>query len=286
MFGTVKPYVPDLRVREHEYYRALYCGLCREMRRATGFFSSASLSYDMVFLLLTKLLYCEEFPKLVRRRCFLHPFRKHAEVTSSPDVNMTARLSAVLVAGKLRDDIKDERGLRRLVAKMKYRFFRRSEKKAGLSETSAHIQALLCALSALERDKTPSVDRPAALFGELLRAVFAEGVTDEGAKKEMGLVGDLLGRVIYKTDAFLDYEEDCRRDRYNPYRCLYGDRKMTEEERASAKAAIRIELMSLEEAILALPLSRDAMIAAIIQNILYLGLPEALETKGQQHGSV
>ena len=50
MFGYVRPYVPDLRVREHELYRAVYCGLCRSMGKHTGCASSFTLSYDFVFL--------------------------------------------------------------------------------------------------------------------------------------------------------------------------------------------------------------------------------------------
>ena len=29
MFGYVKAEIPELKVREKEYYRAIYCGLCR-----------------------------------------------------------------------------------------------------------------------------------------------------------------------------------------------------------------------------------------------------------------
>ena len=31
MFGYVRPYRPELRVREDEYYKGTYCGLCKAM---------------------------------------------------------------------------------------------------------------------------------------------------------------------------------------------------------------------------------------------------------------
>ena len=46
MFGYVMPYVPTLQVQEYELYRAVYCGLCREMGRITGQASRLTLSYD------------------------------------------------------------------------------------------------------------------------------------------------------------------------------------------------------------------------------------------------
>ena len=45
MFGYVKPAYGELRVREHELYKAYYCGLCRAMGRTTGQLSRFSLNY-------------------------------------------------------------------------------------------------------------------------------------------------------------------------------------------------------------------------------------------------
>ena len=50
MFGYIKPLTPELRIREHECYRAYYCGLCRAMGKCTGQCSRMTLSYDFVFL--------------------------------------------------------------------------------------------------------------------------------------------------------------------------------------------------------------------------------------------
>ena len=36
MFGYVKTVRGELRIREYEYYRASYCGLCRAMGKCTG----------------------------------------------------------------------------------------------------------------------------------------------------------------------------------------------------------------------------------------------------------
>ena len=47
MFGYVKPYVPELKVKENEFYRATYCGLCRALGRKSRFLSF-TLSYDFV----------------------------------------------------------------------------------------------------------------------------------------------------------------------------------------------------------------------------------------------
>ena len=38
MFGYVKPVVGELLVKEHEFYKATYCGICRAMKKHTGLF--------------------------------------------------------------------------------------------------------------------------------------------------------------------------------------------------------------------------------------------------------
>ena len=66
MFGYVKPYVPTLQVQEFSLYRAVYCGLCREMGLVTGQLSRITLSYDFCFLALL-LLALSDAPSAVEK---------------------------------------------------------------------------------------------------------------------------------------------------------------------------------------------------------------------------
>ena len=50
MFGYIKPYRPELKLRELEEYKAVYCGLCKELGRSYGIFARFTLSYDFAFL--------------------------------------------------------------------------------------------------------------------------------------------------------------------------------------------------------------------------------------------
>ena len=285
MFGYVRPWNPDLRVRDYEYYRALYCGLCRAMKQTTGVLSSFTLNYDMVFLLMVRLLYKEKGVSFVSRRCMAHPFRRHREAAVTESLRETARLSAILTAAKNRDDLSDERGARRLRARLLSLPLGRAEKKARMPALAQRLTEHLTELSALETAKTASVDAPAELSGRLLGDVFAYGVAD--GRDALYELGFRLGRVIYKIDALDDYREDVARDRYNPYRCLYGDRPMTYENKKAAISGIRLEMELLEEAVLRLPFGESDEIEAIVKNILYLGLDARLAPERKQNeGSV
>ena len=76
MFGYVKPFVPELKVAQHELYRAVYCGLCRAMGRVTGQASRFTLSYDLVFLAAVRMILEGETPVLEHFSCMAHPLTK------------------------------------------------------------------------------------------------------------------------------------------------------------------------------------------------------------------
>ena len=57
MFGYVKPVHSELLVKEHEFYKATYCGICRAMKKHTGFFSNVAITYDSVFLALIRMVF-------------------------------------------------------------------------------------------------------------------------------------------------------------------------------------------------------------------------------------
>jgi len=117
MFGYVRPLVSEMKVRENEMFRALYCGLCRAMGKHTGCASTLTLSYDFVFLAVFRSALTGEKLTVEKHRCALHPLKKRAMAADSETLRYCARAAALLTFAKLQDDLTDERGLRRLIAR-------------------------------------------------------------------------------------------------------------------------------------------------------------------------
>ena len=70
MFGYVKPVTAELLVKDYEFYRATYCGVCRAMKKHTGALSNVTLSYDSVLLALVRMLYVPDSDISAKmRRC-------------------------------------------------------------------------------------------------------------------------------------------------------------------------------------------------------------------------
>lgn len=277
MFGYVRVNAAELRLREYECYRALYCGLCKSMGKCTGQCSRLSLSYDFVFLAAVRIALLGETVKAERIRCMLHPFKKKQAVLKSETLAYCAHASALLTYHKLKDDQADEKGLKKARAVLSKPLFKKAYKKARKKypELDQRISEELSKLSAIEQDQNaiPSADEPAACFGRLMEAVVSEGL--EGANARIAkAIGRAVGHWIYLIDAADDYEEDCKKDRFNPYRRLFG-KEPTPEEWTDIQQGLILTLTQAEAAHQLMDPHHQDEINEIISNILYLGMPAA-----------
>ena len=185
MYGYLRTHTPELKVREQEYYRAVYCGLCRTMGKCTGQCSRMTLSYDMTLFALVRLALTGKHPTFTHRRCTAHPARKRPMAEPSEDLALCACMSAILAYHKIRDDLRDERGLKRTAATAISPFvgsFRRRAVKRGYAEADRAVDTAMRRLCELETARPPSVDEPATLFGELMATLLCYGLSGNQAK--------------------------------------------------------------------------------------------------------
>lgn len=278
MLGYVRPNVEELRVREHQFYRALYCGLCKRMGKCTGQCSRMTLSYDFVFLAVLRLSLTGEGVTVKRERCFIHPLRRRPVVGKCAALDYCADASALLVYGKLLDDLGDERGWKRLRAALSRPFlasaYRRAKKRHP--ELAFQISEHLAALSAYETDpNTVSADLLAEQFGRLMGAVFAEDL--EGPRVRIAeSIGRALGHWLYLVDAADDFDEDRRRHRFNPYLRLFGEHP-TDSDWENLRLSLIAHLCDAERGFLLIDNYPAPELREILANVLYFGLPQTAE---------
>lgn len=278
MFGYVKTYTPELRVRENEYYRAIYCGLCKSQGKCTGQCSRFTLSYDMAFLALVRLALSDEKVEFAQGRCMAHPLKKRSYAKRCQELDYCAYASALLVYGKCRDDLSDEHGIKKFKAKLQLPFASHMRKKS-LKKYSALDKIItdgLYKLSQTEKQKLPSVDIPADCFGDILGEICAGGY-DGANRKILYDIGRHIGRWIYIADAIDDCDDDFREGRYNPFVCLYGGRVPTAQERLNVSESLRLELARAELAFDLLDCDGKRDIRGIIDNIIYVSMPRTAD---------
>ena len=273
MFGYVKPYVPELKVKENEFYRATYCGLCRALGRKSRFLSF-TLSYDFVFLAIVDMAVASDLKvELGKERCMAHPLHKRAYIKENAPLDRSSTAAALLLYYNLLDDIEDSRGAKRFFAKMCLPKARRLRKKyMGDGTLDKAISEKLVKLSEAEKRSASSVYVPADIFGELLGEVFAAGHESErNVSKCLYSLGKYVGRWIYIIDALDDIESDRKSGSYNPF-LVSGDAD-DPDFRRRIEEALTFELIGAEKAIDLIDIA-DVGLKDIIYNIIHIGMPE------------
>lgn len=277
MFGYIKPVSAELKVKEYELYRAVYCGLCAALGRNTSCVSRLSLSYDFVFLALVRMSLAGETGRIERRRCVTHPTKKRAVLVDAKQLDYCARMSSVLTYYKLCDDISDSKGIKRIGAIMLKPAASHMRRRARLdADAQKYIKAKLDELSELEAESCDSLDRAAEPFGELMAYVCSYGFeTDSPESRIAREIGRHIGRFIYIADALDDLEDDIRTGSYNPFCTVYKDPKAeVAAEKERIFASLTHELIGIEAAVELMDFSAVPEYGEISKNIIYLGLAE------------
>ena len=278
MFGYIRTDTPELRVRENEYYRAVYCGLCRAQGKCTGQCSRMTLSYDMVFLALLRLAVSDEKIEFKRGRCIAHPLKKRTYLAFTEPLAYCAYAAALLTYGKIKDDLADEKGMARLKARLILPVAKGMKRRVpdSFAALEQSITQKLTALSRLEAEALPSVDAPADLFGDILSEIVSFGLEGNDAMI-LRKIGKHIGRWIYIVDAADDLKEDLDKGRFNPFACLYGGQPLDEQARRNVSYSLRLELMQAEPAFDLLDLTDKGDIDGIVKNIIYSGMPDVAD---------
>ena len=275
MFGYVKPYTPELKIIENQYYQAAYCGLCRTMKNESGILSRMTLSYDITFLVLSRLALTGEIPEFYKKRCFVHPFKKKLVMKPNDALVFSAHTGALLTRHKISDDMTDEMGLKKIRALFMKLLFCGAYKKAkkGYNELDGKIKDHLEKLRTLERERLRSADRPAALFGELMAYILSFGIEDEEKKLIAASVGSAIGRWIYLIDALDDIDEDRKRKSYNPFLFLFDGAVLDGEKKLDIEAAMIAVLKKASAAFDLVDFDGRRDLEGLISNVLTEGLP-------------
>lgn len=281
MFGYVRPYKDEMKVREYEQYKGIYCGLCRALGKEYGVFTRLTLSYDCTFFAAAAIGRLPECPDFVRRRCVVNPAKKCWFCTKGAEdvYQYASALSVLLTWYKLSDTVQDEGFFKRMGARLGKLFFRRAFRRAkrDFPELAEKIRSEMEQQAAVEREENPSLDACCAPTAEILGFVFASLGKDDTERFVLHDFGYALGRWIYTIDAADDLEEDLKAGAFNPFIGRFGLRgctSLTPEQKKAADAECNA-CLNLNAARIgaAMNLIDFGRFSSLIDNVVRLGLP-------------
>lgn len=282
LFGYVRPLEGQLRVCELTVYKAVYCGLCRQLGRSFGLAARFTLSYDATFLALLGMGVEEETPDIADGRCPFNPLRRMPVCRENQALAFSADAAILTLYWKLRDDLADEGPGKRLLARAGLLFITGAYRRAAARrpELDEAFRRMTREQAEVEARRSSNPDEAAEPTAKALSTVFAALSQEKDQRRVLARLGYLVGRFVYLADALDDLARDEAQGRYNPLLLACGE---GEERRRSCRDSL---YLTIGEAQRAWALLRVRQFAPILENILTLGLmaqADRLE-KGAKNG--
>lgn len=226
MFGYITPLKMELKVKEFEYFRSYYHGLCYTIKNNFGNIPRLTLNYDMTFIgfLLDGL--SNDLITIKDKRCIKHPTYDIKVIDETLALNYVANLSIIFFNYKLEDNIKDDNSKKSKVFNL---FLSPFSKRASNSYNSISniIKRNLENLSLLEKNKHfNSLDEICHPFSDTMASILKDypytlNNDSEKLRDNLYTLGYLIGKYIYIMDAFDDIEDDIMDSQFNPLLILY-----------------------------------------------------------------
>lgn len=268
MFGYVKACKPELKIKEYETYKAVYCSLCKKLGKSYGLLSRFTLSYDFTFLALLNMSLKEGCDGFERKRCAFNPLKKCNYCKNLDAIDMPAAAAMIMLYYKILDNIADERGLKKVTYWCLKPIFSRAHKKAAQNypQIEAAVSEYITAQNALEKANCTSIDEAADPTAKVMEKILSICSEDEMQKRVLQRMGYCLGRYIYLLDASIDLPEDIKKGSFNVLKNIDDD---------DINDRIKKQLyFCVNEAAKAFELLDIKKYKTILGNIIYLGLEE------------
>lgn len=281
MFGYVKPDKPELKIKDYETYKAIYCSLCRTLGKEYGLLARFLLTYDAAFYALLKKSVLQSKPDCAYKGvCRFNPLKKCNYIDTDSYLKDAAALTVIMFYYKVLDNINDGKPLKRLAARLVYPYIKIKFNKAvkKYSKYNDIIKASTDEQTRIENEKTDSIDIAAHPTAVSLQKIFSDGIKDETQKRIVERIGYCLGRWVYLMDAFDDLENDIKAGAYNPFALKYKLDKsfLTGDNKAIEDDIIKSIRLTANETGLALELLYKNCYKPLIENIIFDGMEAEL----------
>lgn len=226
MFGYLQIDKAELKVREYEAYKAVYCGLCKQLGKDYSFLTRLALSYDCTFYTMMLMSLSSGCSGFSDGRCRFNPLKKCRFADCKNDCySKAAALSVISVYYKLLDELMDSGFWKRRAVRLIKPFFSHWRKKAArrYPEMDTIVADMLDKQVKVEAEPSPSIDATAHPTAEMLGKLLCLEAKDELQRRVFYECGYHLGRWIYYIDAADDFEKDVKHGNFNPFRLIESD---------------------------------------------------------------
>lgn len=277
MFGYIKCDKPEMKVKEYEAYRGLYCSLCKAMKKHFGLLSALTLNYDIAFLVLMRLSFGMVVPDFKSGRCPYNPAKRcNFCQNGDEELRYAAAVSMMMFYHKVRDNIADGSFFRRLIMYLllPYAFLKNRKAEKMYPEVGKLISGAMKRQAEKEKAGTAYPDEAAHESADALGKILAYGRDDtDGSIYRFGYG---VGKWVYLCDAADDLEDDLKKGSYNVFINMLGLKKgdeITDENKLVIERSLNMSCALATESFEAV---KEKTLIPIVTNIIYSGTEKVM----------
>ena len=272
MTGYIKAFKPELKIKDYEIYKGVYCSVCRALGRLYSPLAQLLLSFDFTFLSLLRMAVEPQCPSFTEGRCCYNPAKKCLKCSDTAEIERSADIVILISYYKLRDDIEDSGFFKSMLLRLLIPVAKLMHRKAALRQPflNTAIKAAMEEQSRLERSGDVSLDIAADPSAKALAAVFSQGYYGDD-KQLLWRLGYMLGRWVYLVDAADDLKDDIKSGSFNPFKVKFPTRESAESKEFSDYAAGILNMTAGEAAAVFENLTFYRF-KDIIENVIYDGI--------------
>ncbi len=278
MLGYVKAFKPEMKVKDYELYRGIYCSLCRALGRNYSPIAQLFLSYDFAFAAVLRLASADAGCSFIKKSCPYNPAKKCMICQSRETLDFCSHAIIITVFYKILDNMHDGGFKSKLIAFLLYPIIFLMHKKAMrlAPEIDKIIGESMKTQSETEKKKDACIDEAAHPSADALGKIFSLDFDGE-RKNSLYTLGYMVGRFVYILDAADDLADDLKNGSFNPFSSEYSainDENIKKEFAHRVKGMLNLTQSNALDALDALEKKR---FEDILENIVLDGLDFSAE---------
>lgn len=276
MLGYVRAFKPEMKIKDYETYKGVYCSLCRALGRLYSPIAQLFLSYDFAFIAVLRLAVLNECCCFTVKRCPYNPAKKCMICKEKGKLDYCAHTLIITVYYKVLDNLNDKGFKSRLAARLIYPIIWLMHKKAArlAPEAEKIIGESIRLQAEAEKESDIGIDRAAHASAQALGKITAFGFGGDISEK-LYMLGYMVGRFVYILDAADDIEDDIKKDNFNPFKTDFKDIEKDEVKAAFVARAEEILNLTHKCALDALDETDKKRFDDILENIIFDGLAQS-----------
>ncbi|MBR3780578.1 MAG: hypothetical protein IKK63_05170 [Clostridia bacterium] len=273
MLGYVKAFKPEMKMKDYELYRGIYCSLCRALGRNYSPIAQLFLSYDFAFAAVLRLAAAENGCSFVKKSCPYNPAKKCMICQSRGELDFCSHAVIITVFYKILDNMHDGGVKSKIIAYLLYPIVFLMYKKAKrlAPDIDKIIGESMKNQSVTEKKNGVGIDEAAHPSADALGKIFSLGFDGE-RKNALYSLGYMVGRYVYILDAADDLEDDLKNGSFNPFAQEYREIKNESMKEEFAQRVTGMLNLTQSNALDALDVLEKKRFEDILENTVLEGL--------------